>query len=201
MFCSKTNNKILLVLTIGFCLLLTACSNTEQHSNLYNIDSLISKQVKYLAEQNARLSKRAVLNGVKEDSTFVPKDSAAWNRELEIFRQLREINKPVNAGRYLVDDNLYDVSSNLTVKAFSATEELPIEYVRVFYQESMASPRKIVAQFNEESSLYKSGRILTMEFGQIDGVSVLTSYTVEGGQKMMMGDSVAFSLEGKIVID
>ena len=197
----RINNGLSRILTLASCLLFLACSDNRQQIVLYNIDSLISKQVRFLDDRNARLSKAATLNGVREDSTFVPEDTIAWNKELEIFRQLAEINKPVNRGRYLVDDNLYDVSSNLTVKAFSATEDLPVEYVRVFYQESIDRPRKIEALFNEESTLYKSGRLLTMEFTQINGASVLTSYTVEGGQRMIMGDSVAFALTGKIVID
>ena len=54
---------------------------------------------------------------------------------------------------------------------------------------------------DEETSLYKSSRFLTLEFQNINNKNVLTSYSVKGGQKMIMGDSVIFSVKGKILID
>jgi hypothetical protein len=124
----------------------------------------------------------------------------AWRNELEIFSQLQVINKPINREFYIIDDGLFDPSSNLTVKAFSATENLPVRYLRVFYQESISKPRKIEALYDDRNQLYKSGRILEMEFQQIDNKSVLTSYAIEGGQKMILGDSVAFVIRGVITI-
>ncbi len=168
---------------------------------MYNVDSLVAAQVNFLASAKATLHKTASVGGRKDDTLYVLADTAAWMQELEIFSQLQIINKPINREFYIIDDGLFDPSSNLTVKAFSATEEnLPVRYLRIFYQESIAKPRKIEALYDDHNQLYKSGRVLLMQFHQIDNKNVLTSYAIEGGQKMIMGDSVAFFIQGEITI-
>jgi hypothetical protein len=39
-----------------------------------------------------------------------------------------------------------------------------------------------------------------MEFQEIEGQTVLVSYSIEGGQKMFLGDSVQFSVKGTVTI-
>ena len=187
------------VCSIAF--LLFSCGKEPETKSLYNIDSLVNAQVSFLQSRDARLHKIAFISGQRDERFFSPSDSAAWSMELDIFRKLDLINKPVNQGSYIVDDGLYDPSSNLTVKAISAVENLPVKYVRIFYQEHLHKPRKIEALYDDQNALYKSGRVLTMGFQQINNKCVLTSYSVKGGQKMFIGDSVAFLVEGKIMID
>jgi hypothetical protein len=88
----------------------SACSDGTQTSKLYNIDSLLAKQVSMLAAGKPKLNKHAALGGKSDTLTYIP-DSAAWSRELEIFHQLDVMNKPVHKSKYLVDDNLYDPGS------------------------------------------------------------------------------------------
>jgi hypothetical protein len=197
----KTNYKISAAIFTGILLIIFSCDEKKDLQPLYNIDSLVLSQVKLLASNNATLQKTASIGGEKDDSTYVPADTTAWMAELEIFRQLHLINKLINRDQYLIDDGLYDPSSNLTVKAFSAKDKLPVQYIRVFYQETIRKPRKIEALYDDKNALYKSGRLLSMEFEQINNKTMLTSYTVEGGQKMIMGDSVAFLIKGVIIID
>lgn len=159
----------------------------------------MSAQVEILKKSGARLQKNAFVNGVAADTLI--SDSSIWTKELTIFQELHDINKPVNRSNYLIDDGLFDPSSNLTVKAFSAKTDLPVKYIRVFYQESVQRPRKIEALYDNKNSLYKSGRLLTMEFVTLRNQVLLTSYTIEGGQKMMLGDSVMFTVKGKIILD
>ena len=110
---------------------MTSCTRPTETSNLYNIDSLVTEQIIVLSSIKPKLEKHAVLGSGTDTLSYVP-DSTQWNKELEIFRQLDAMNKPVNRSYYLVDDNLYDPGSNLTVKAFTALEPLPVRSVRVF---------------------------------------------------------------------
>lgn len=169
---------------------------------LYNVDSLVTGQIVLLGENAAKLRKHAVINGVADDSLFVA-DTAVWKSELEIFTQLQSINKPANRENYLVDDGLFDPASNLTVKAFSVKKEtdLPVKYLRVFYQESIGKPRKIEALYDTKNTLYSSSRLLTLEFGHFRNKLILTSYEIEGGQQMKMGDSVMFKIKGDVVLE
>lgn len=194
---NHSNRGLIFVSLVLASVVIAACTKSKQTSKLYNIDSLLTQQVKALTLSKPKLEKHAILGNTTEKQEYVP-DSAAWSRELDIFRQLEAINKPVNRSNYLVDDNLYDPGSNLTVKAFTALEPLPVRSLRVFYENDIQTPRKIEAVYDEENTLYKSSKNLLLEFQQINNKNVLTSYSIDGGQRMILSDSVTFSVKGRI---
>jgi hypothetical protein len=187
----------LLLLSLGF----WSCESEREPAAFYPIDSLVREQVLHLAEIQAGLFKEALLSGKTDTVKYIPADTAAWMKELEIFRKLNEINKPVNKGNYEVSDGLIDPESNLTVKAFTSLRELPVVYLKIYYQGRITKPRKIEALYDEENFLYESSRILSMHFEQIDNKTVLTAWSIKGGQHMIFGDSVTFYITGKILVD
>jgi hypothetical protein len=174
-----------------------ACQDNTRTSKLFNIDSLVTQQVTFLSIGKPKLTKEAFLGSSHDQVEYVP-DSVGWSKELDIFRQLETMNKPINKTKYLIDDGLYDPGSNLTVKAFTALEPLPVTSVRIFYDTDLQQPRKIEAVFSEENSLYESSKNLLLEFQVINNKNLLTYYSIDGGQKMILSDSVTFSVKGKI---
>jgi hypothetical protein len=87
------------------------------------------------------------------------------------------------------------------VKSFSTKEEgLPVKYFKIYYQYNPSRLRKLEARFYELSSLYKSSRELTMDFQQFGDTVVLTSYSIVGGQKMMLDDSVQYRISGSLKV-
>jgi len=178
-----------------------SCESESPPATFYPIDSLVRAQVLHLTGIRATLFKEALLGGSTDTIQYTPEDTVAWMKELEIFSKLNEINKPVNKGSYEVSDGLIDPESNLTVKAFTSLRELPVVYLKVYYQGRITKPRKIEALYDEENLLYESSRILSMHFQQIDNKTVLTSWSVKGGQDMIFGDSVSFYIRGKILVD
>lgn len=192
----KTAVFLLLLVT-----LLMSCEPERRPAAFYPIDSLVTSQVHSLTGIHARLFKEALLGGKTDTVTYTPKDTVAWLNELDIFRKLDIINKPVNKGSYQVDDGLHDPASNLTVKAFKSLKELPVVYLKIYYQGNINKPRKLEALYDEENLLFHSARLVSMNFQQIQNQTILTSYSIKGGQKMVFGDSVAFFIGGKILID
>ena len=166
----------------------------------YPIDSLINAQVVYLVESNAKLSKRAAIDGKEESVSFIPKDSSAWVHELDVFAELNDINKPTNVGQYRTERGVKDLTSNLLIYTIKSTEKLPVSYINVYYLNTLSDIRKIEAHFDQESDLLKSSRDLLMEFQNINNKIVLTSYSIQGGQKMLLGDSVTFSVHGMVTL-
>ena len=192
--------QLSLVATVSFSLLFMSCSNqNHESSGLYNIDSVIRTQVHYLANHGAEIRKKAVLNGVEKTTSVTPKDSLAWCEELSIFLELDIINKPISRGEYEIED-IADRESNLKVKSFTAMEDLPVKFLRIYYYKSTGQIRKIEAQYNESNSLYASSRFLTMEFENISGRMLLVSYYVDGGQKMFLDDSVQYTIDAGIAL-
>ena len=194
------STRLFQVAIVLITLIFLSCSTEEQRTaGLYNVDSLFKTQIDYLVGHEAIISKKAVLNGVEKMTTINPKDSLAWNEELAIFFELDVVNKPIHKGIYHIEEYA-DNKSNLSVKSFSTTEDLPVIFLKVYYQNSMSQLRKIEAQYNEANSLYSSKRFLTMEFENVYNKTILTSYSITGGQKMFLDDSVQYNIDANIVL-
>ena len=190
----------------GVCLsvsvVLFSCEKSSAKKVIYYpVDSLVYAQVMFLKEQQAVLTKKAEIDGTEESSSFTPKDSAAWARELDIFAELGVINRPGNAKSYAVKRGEPDPNSNLSILSFTGDEEtLPVVYLKAFYLETPSRLRRIEALYREENSLLKGSRLLILEFQEIHNKIALTSYSIEGSQQMFLGKSVKFSVRGTIAI-
>jgi hypothetical protein len=211
MFCWKNKRNFFsrLVIGLGVLVWLCGCDTPKEEAGFYPIDSLVSAQIQNLTTVHATLHKEVFVAEKIDTLSYIPADSGQWVKEMNIFRQLEVINKPINRGSYQIEDGLTDTTSNLTVKAFTIKndlpsediKDLPVKYIRVYYQDSMNKPRKIEALYDEENTLYKSSRFLSLEFRQVNNKTILTSYFIKGGQKMILADSVAFYIRGNIVVD
>jgi hypothetical protein len=194
------NKQLFLLLTASIMFSLASCSMEKRSRDpLYDVDSLIQTQIKYLKAYEASIEKRALLDGVQNVTTITPKDSSDWSEELAIFLELNMINKPSNKASYKIEDKLDD-RSNLNIKSFTSTEELPVTFLKLYYYRSLDQLRKVEAQYSEANALYKSTRFLTMEFEQVLNKTLLTSYAVAGGQKMFLDDSVQYSIRANIAV-
>ena len=194
------------LMSIGTLIFLTfifsACVKKAKSETYYfNVDSLILEQIKFFSKVPVSLTRESQL-GYKVVTKIIPAlDSVGWATELEEFSQLTAINKPTYKGSFAIESGLEDTKSNLKVRAFINTKGLPIEYFKIYYQDRPFKLRKIQAFIRESNSLYKSSRTLAMEFQDLYNKTVLTSYSIKGGQKMIAGDSIEFEVRGKIRID
>lgn len=186
---------LLIVVTLSSCE--TKRSDIKYY---YALDSVLNEQVQYLTQSRAALSKKASIDGKEERTSFVPKDTTRWKYEFDVFAGLSDINKPANVGKYRTVPGIKDVNSNLLIYTIESTEQLPVVFLKVYYLDNLANIRRIEGLYREESSLLKSSRHLSMEFQNINNKIVLTSYSITGGQKMLLGDSVQFSVNGMITL-
>src|ERR1700741_2117156 len=113
MFCLKTRSVFFLWGILIALSVVSSCKEKTTQTYLYNVDSLISQQVHTLTLNKAKLRKQGFIDGRTDTLVYIP-DSSGCTQELGIFSKLGEINKPVNRSNSLIDDGLYDVSSNLT---------------------------------------------------------------------------------------
>lgn len=178
-------------------------SPRETAGSFYDIDSLIDQQVANLVRLQPVLEKEAEINGEQEVVRLENADSAAWARELDIFRQLDLNAKSLNAGRYKVTTGLKDGASNLSIIEYAATEDLPLSQVRIYYQGNPKRVRRIEGKFRskETNRLYSSGRYLSMELIDIKSRAMLSQYRVTGGQKMILGDTVSYTIMGAVTYE
>lgn len=184
--------------TKGYCslvigVLLAGCAGKQAttHTQFYNIDSLIAAQGSLL--KNKELSKLVTINGRSEETKFTP-DSLQWTSELEVFRQIDQVNKSSFREEYVVAD-IRDTNSNLMIREIKSNGEAPVSMFRLYFLRTPGDVRKIEATLVEENALYTDTRKMTMEF---DRHHMLSRYRVEGSQKMVMDDSVRFVIAGSV---
>ncbi len=171
----------------------------KHYQGYYPVDSIITAQIHFLASTHASAVKVAKFGGKEETSTIKPADSIGWINEFDIFRELKTLNKPINQGAYRVENDLPDNRSNLKIKSIATQQSLPVRSMKIYYYDKPQKVKRIEAQFNEVNSLYSSERFLVMEFQDVDNKTVLSSYSIDGGQKMFLGDTVTYSIKGTVV--
>lgn len=190
-------NKVIFFL-LSILLISAGCERRayEKAPAYFDIDSLIDAQLVLLVQRQPALHKEALIGSDSANVTFTPADSTAWAKELDIFRQLDMINKPVNRDNYEVQDNVADTRSNLKICRYKAKKELPLAYLNIYYTSDHRNVRRIEGLYQEQNALYASSRYLLIELNKVYDDIALTSYQIEGGQKMIMGDSTAFKING-----
>lgn len=191
-------NSALTKALFAFALLFTSCENKKPVTQYYAVDSLIDAQIEYLSNGKLGVAKISRLGNIT-DTTFLSEvDSTGWASELDIFRQIDELNKPINKGEYIVSSKKLESQKDISLTSFTSKKKQGVGYLKLYAEHSLSNLRKLEANFVEENSLYKSSRTLTMEFNNINNKTVLTSYAIVGGQKMFSGDTVEFFIRGKV---
>lgn len=196
----RSLTHLFVIVSVLMCCISACDQRGEHYKGYYPIDSLISSQIHFLTQAKASTHKVARLGEKEEEQTIQPNDSSGWINELDIFRELKTLNKPINIGSYKVEDGLSDNRSNLKIKTIATNKLLPVRSMKIYYYDKPENVKRIEAQFNEVNSLYSSMRFLTMEFQDVYNKPVLSSYSINGGQKMFLGDTVVFSVKGTIAL-
>jgi hypothetical protein len=171
--------------------------NTDNQSGFF--DSLIVANKNYLVKANAGLTKYALISG-RQDTIFLKPDSTTWKNELDIFSQLSVFQKAAYRDAYQIEDRLRDSQSNLSVRQYKSTREVPVPLIRFYYHNTFGQLKKIEARYQNINSLYSTTRQLVMDFDQRNGKAVLTGYSVNGIQRMILSDSLTFSVKCDVTL-
>jgi hypothetical protein len=182
-------------LIVSCVFLFSSCNNaSQQYDKLYfDFDSLINVQAAALLKAHSIINKKSVINGKEDDSSFAP-DSLKLANELDVFRQLDLINKPLLRNSYQIKDGEKDTRSNLLIRTFTAKSPSPVPFVKLYYRSSPRELKKIESVFHEDNSLYDTRRNLLLEFDDVTGTTLLSGYQLSGTQKMILNDTVHFSV-------
>ncbi len=182
-------------------LLLWGCKQSEvvYDKPYFDFDSLINQQQHELLTTKATLTKTVSLDSAKEEISFEA-DSLVLGKELDVFRQLDIINKPGFKDKYKISDGEKDTRSNLTIRRYEALEKTaPVQFVLFYYQNEFSRIHKIESAYRENNTLYGTERNLLLEFDDSTGKLLLTHYRLTGVQKLILSDTIAFSIDGVFV--
>lgn len=176
--------------------LISGCRNNKLESKNY-FDSLVNATTNYLVKNKAQVNKRTAI-GSKQDTVIFQPDSIGWSNELDVFRQLNAFQLPAYRDKYQFADGIKDSQSNLLIREYKALTTIPIPFVRLYYYQQLKNLKRIEAEYHEINTLYTSKRYLIMEFEERNNKSVLTRYSIDGVQQMILSDSVTYSITGGI---
>jgi len=185
-----------LLLFWGGAILLSSCNraNLKYDKTYLDFDSLIHVQVQDLLRGQVTITKISVINGKRDTSSFVP-DSLKLANELDVFRQIDLINKPLYAKSYEISEGEKDTKSNLIIRSYTAKTPSPVPFVKFYFTPSNHELKKIETIFREENSLYDTRRNLIMEFDDSSGSLLFSGYHISGTQKMILSEPVNFSVD------
>ncbi|MBP9925121.1 MAG: hypothetical protein KBF45_03965 [Cyclobacteriaceae bacterium] len=185
---------------VGSLFLLASCnkSNLKYEKPYFDFDSLINVQSADLIKAGTLLSKSVSLNG-KQDQSSIQTDSTLMAHELDVFRQLDVINKPLYKTAYEILDGDKDSRSNLRIRTYKAKNPSPVPFITFYYLNDWKHLKKIESVYQENNTLYLTERHLQLEFDDVAGTLLLSRYEVTGKQKMILSDTVLFSIEGSFL--
>ncbi len=185
-----------LLLFWGGAILLSSCNraNLKYDKTYLDFDSLIHVQVQDLLRAQVTITKISVINGKRDTSTFVP-DSLKLANELDVFRQIDLINNPLYTKAYEISEEEKDRKSNLMIRRYTTKAPSPVPFVKFYVTPSKHKLKKIESFFHEENTLYNTRRNLILEFDDSSGSLLLSGYHVSGTQKMILSDTVNFSVD------
>ena len=171
-------------------------ANQKYDKPYFDFDSLVNVQISYFANQKDSVFKVASVDDKEGKSSFLA-DSAQLAHEWDVFRQLDVINKPTYKGHYLVTEEK-DSKSNLTVKSYTCDIKSSVPVVRFYFQNDLSNLKRIESQYIEQNALYYTTRELTLSLEGAKGKIYIYDYAIKGVQKMILSDSVQFSIHAYI---
>ena len=174
----------------------SACDRQAERKMIteyYDIDSLFLSQPPLL--KDLAFTKSANIDDKAESST-VKFDTTGWKKELAMFLAM-DINKAALVGAYEKSETPTAIGKNISYK-LKPGEDSGVKWIQL-EQDSTGNVFLFKALFEEDNALYQNRRELTARFEVTEKRSVLNSYKVEGYQKIIMKDTVKYSIEARLV--
>lgn len=194
-------HKIRTTINISLCwLLLCFACNPEEKVNLqkneyFDLKGLIAEQINLLDSLNPTIQKEAIIDGEAEVKTL-QFDSAAWARELDLFIQA-DINKPNLRGSFEVnEEGMAEQGAKATTYTAKDKKDIGIEYLKVFRKDG--NLERVETLYTETNALYNTFRKLELFFEPAGNKARLTAYSVDGRQKMVLKDTVFYTISAEI---
>ena len=175
-------------------------NNQVLATGYFSMDSLVDQQINRLTILNPELEKEAVLDD-QSVSVKIHLDSLGWENELKVFRDAN-IDKPAFYGVYSLVSAVQDSFSNLLYNEYSISsdsEDLPVKNLRIYYLDGMHAIKKIEILIKDKNELFESERHLLLNFENREGIPLLSSYHVQGSQKLQLNDSVKYEMNSILI--
>ncbi|GAB3299127.1 hypothetical protein [Hymenobacter tenuis] len=179
--------------------LLAACSPGEdatmrtnpanRRPSYFDLMGFLEQQTSLLNGRKPPVEKQVLLrNGQQEVTQVTPPD---WSKELQIFQQA-DINKPALRGLYQLDSTT--TAQGLTRRVYQRQPGTEHPVTQLTVVSNGPDVQELTATIAQDNPLVYSAK--TLEIRCQNGL--LSSYRVEGVQKLILFDSVHYAVQGQI---
>ena len=189
-----------ILLTLLFCLTITACDTQEKADELvdlkyFDLVGLLDNQLDILVNSNASLEK-IVGAGEEEEKLEIEPSKEGWREELKLFYGAN-INKLGLKDAYNVEE-LSRIGGGKKLINTAKSSGQTVRLLEYNYSEiGLESLRILIEEKNEVFVFQKE---MLMSFALVNNEIVLSDYSIIGKQEMILKDDLDFALKGKIVM-
>lgn len=189
--------RIVFLFIIGLSVVLSGCDRELMNRKIteeeFSIKGLLDSLHLNVAARNPLLIKHATIDG-EHDSTRTQLDSTGWNREFQIFNDLK-IRPARLEGRYekvVKEDSLIHLQyigndpKDLQLDSFFVTTN----------KDHM--PVRVLAYINYSNTLNATHQRLQIDLQPEEERIIPTRYTTKGWQKLKLKDTVHFVIESRL---
>lgn len=151
-------------------------------SQYFNMDSMVNKQIKLLAENRFSALKTVEIDGEKESMEITP-DQHQWKKELTGL-----LDFDIKKSRYL---GAFDIEKSAKRESYQLkrNEKAPIKSL-VIEREENSNIKKLTGKIldDEASMVYTTCQVYEIQFSE----GVISAIDLIGYQKMVMKDTVFY---------
>lgn len=178
-------------------LLLTSCGtdNRTTKEDYFDLRRFLEEQVNRLAPRNPTVQRTTAIGDQRETKTL-QLSAAKWEKELNMFSSAN-INKPSLKGLYEVDSTLSDTYKVVSYQTKN-NAKTGVQHMKVYYKQGDVA--KVEVRFQEKAIIYYTKRRLLMTFEKnSEGLPLLSTYAIDGQQKIIFQDSVDYRVEARVI--
>ncbi len=169
-------------------LFLIGCNESEKQNSIktyFDLSGLITQQITALNKNQPFTHKNLIIVDKKE---VLQTNKIDWQKELEMFLQA-DLNKQSYQLSYNKQEN-----SQIAFYTLKDGEDLPVKSLKIIFNDDK-STKYIEAFLQTKNYLYQSEKHLLMTLDK----NHLTTYKIEGWQKLFIGEKKNFEVDGIIM--
>jgi hypothetical protein len=161
----------------------------------FDVQGFLDRQMQHLNQVQPEVHKTVLDQQGEEERQTVR--HLNWERELELFREV-DLNRPALRDYFTVTRHT-DPATGHTTERY---ERVPGAYTNIRYLEveldANRQLRHLQAATQQDNALFYTQRQLQLSTNAVQGQPRLSHYRVSGVQKLILTDSVHYTLEAQV---
>jgi hypothetical protein len=196
----KNSGLFLFSISLSALLLFEACQPRQQgqprHMMYFDLAGFLDAQGAYLDSVPSEIKRLNSINGNQEEVSLT---QVNWSREMNYLYEA-DLNRPSWQGSFRSDSLFAPDGLLQSVRYTPLDEDLPVQLLSIHYNAVSTQIESIEATVKDKNMLYDAGRTMRLQLlPDASGKNRVSSYSIEGRQKVIFQDPVTFEVAGRIL--